>query len=449
MTATTHTDPLAMLVIGTNHRQAPLDFREKVAFVPDEVPEFLLRARTALDNNDIFMLSTCNRTELYALHPDLDGAASRVRDLLVEYKAVDARRDAQRFYEYRGRNAVEQLFRVAAGVDSQALGEVQILQQVKDAYEVSLQANALGVVGERLLAAAIRCGKRARAETAISAGAMSIGFAAVSLAHKVFGDFSPRTAVVLGAGETGALVSRHLREHGIGRLLIVNRTLERAQRLAAQSRGEACDLNDLDRALAAADFVISSTASPQPLIDAGRVRNAMRARQQRTFLLVDIGVPRDVEPAARSIDNVFLHDVDGLQIMIQQTLARRRREVPKVERIVSQEVQHFIDWYHGMRAAPVIKELRGHLEWLRDQELERHTSHLAPEQRTAVEHVTRALLNKMLHRPTRFLREASAQGESGLRRIEVARELFGLNAEPQSEATDPDPDSAGDAHRAS
>jgi len=443
MTAVTHADRLAMLVIGTNHRQASLDFREKVAFVPDEVPGFLLRACTALDSSDVFMLSTCNRTELYAVHPGLDSAASRVRDLLVEFKAIDATRDAQKFYEYHGRNAVEQLFRVAAGVDSQALGEVQILQQVKDAYEVSLQANALGVVGERLLAAAIRCGKRARSETAISAGAMSVGFAAVSLAHKVFGDFAPRTAVVLGAGATGTLVAGHLREHGIGRLLIVNRTLERAQRLAAQSGGEAFALSDLDQALAAADFVISSTASPHPLIDAGRVRHAMRARQQRTFLLVDIGVPRDVEPAVRGIDNVFLHDVDGLQIMIQQTLVRRRREVPQVERIVSQEVQHFLDWYNGMRAAPVIKELRGHLELLRDQEVERHSSHLAPEQRAAVEQVTRALLNKMLHRPTHFLREASAQGEIGLRRIEVARELFGLNEPPPADAPDPADDPNG------
>jgi glutamyl-tRNA reductase len=173
MTAVPHTDPLAMLVIGTNHRQASLDFRERIAFVPDEVPAFLLRARTALDNSDVFMLSTCNRTELYALHPSLEGVAARVRDLLVEYKAIDAARDAQKFYEYHGRNAVEQLFRVAAGIDSQALGEIQILQQVKDAYDVSLQANVLGVVGERLLAAAIRCGKRARAETSISAGAIA------------------------------------------------------------------------------------------------------------------------------------------------------------------------------------------------------------------------------------------------------------------------------------
>jgi glutamyl-tRNA reductase len=434
MTAVTHTNPLAMLV---------LDFREKVAFVPDEVPGFLLRARTALDNGDVFMLSTCNRTELYAVHPDLEGAAARVRDLLVEYKAVDPDHDAQKFYVYHGRGAVEQLFRVAAGVDSQALGEVQILQQVKDAYEVSLQANVLGVVGERLLAAAIRCGKRARAETAISAGAMSIGFAAVSLAHKVFGDFSSRTAVVLGAGKTGTLVAGHLREHGIGQLLIVNRTPEPAQRLAAELRGEAYALADLDRALAAADFVISSTASPTPLIDAGRVRQAMRARQQRTFLLVDIGVPRDVEPAVRTIENVFLHDVDGLQIMIQQTLVRRRREVPKVERIVSQEVQHYLDWYHGMRAAPVIKELRGHLELLRDQEMERQTSHMSPEQRAAVEQVTRALLNKLLHRPTHFLREASAQGESGLRRIEVARELFGLDESTRPDDHDPTDDSHG------
>lgn len=423
-------DGLGMLVIGTNYRQAPVDFREKVAFVPDEVHGFLRHAREATHSSDVFMLSTCNRTELYTLNHDVAAAAQCVRELLLQYKAIDPTRDAKNFYEFHGRSAVEQLFRVASGIDSQMLGEPQILQQVKDAHDLAVRAGALGTIGEHILAAAVRCGKRARAETQVSAGPLSVAFAAVSLAHKVFGDLTNRTALVVGAGQTGALVSRHLREHSIGRLLVANRGLDRARALAAEMRAEPIGLEDLGRVLTHVDLVITSTSAPLPLIDARMVRDAVKVRQNRTFLIVDIGVPRDVDPAVRHIENVFLHDVDGLQVMIEQTLVRRRREVPKVEAIIADEIRHVLDWYHGLQAAPVIKELRGRMEALRETEIARHASHLTPEQRLAVEQVTRGLLNKLLHQPTKLLREAAAEGESGLRRIEVARDLFGLNGTP-------------------
>ena len=426
--------PMGLLVIGTNYRQAPVAFREKVAFVPDEVGVFLRRAQQDLQASDCFMLSTCNRTEFYTLHSDVGAAAARVRALLVEYKAVDPERDAKHFYEYQGRGAIEQLFRVASGIDSQMLGEPQILDQVKDAYDLSLRASSLGVVGERMLEAAIRCGKRARAETQVAAGPLSVAFAAVNLAHKVFGDLSARAAVVVGAGQTGALVSHHLREHGIGRLLVANRGLERARAVAAEMRGEPIGLDGIAAALEHADILITSTSAPAHLIDVAMVRAAMRARKNRSFLIVDIGVPRDVDPAVRHIDNVFVHDVDGLQAMIEHTLQQRRREVPKVERIIGDEVDRFLEWYRGLQAAPVIKELRGRFEALRDREIERHAKQLSPAQRQAVEMVTRSLLNKLLHRPTTRLRESAAQDEAGLRRIDAARELFGLDEERDDDA---------------
>ena len=427
MGVVTKPEPLGLLVIGTNYRQSPVDFREKVAFVPGEVHGFLQHARQAMHSTDVFMLSTCHRTELYTVATDLQSAAELVRGLLVQYKAIDAARDSKNFYEYHGRSAVEQLFRVAAGIDSQMLGEPQILQQVKDAREMAVRAGVLGVIGEHMLAAAVRSGKRARSETQLAAGPLSVAFAAVSLAHKVFGDLSARAALVVGAGETGGLVARHLREHGIGRLLVANRSIDRARALAAEMRGEPMGLDNLGRALAQVDIAITSTSAPHHLVDARMMRDAMRARHNHNFLVVDIGVPRDVDPAVRNIDNVFLHDVDGLQVMIEQTLVRRRREVPRVEKIIDEEVAHFLDWYHGLQAAPLIKELRGHFEALREQEISRHAAHLSAEQRAAVEEVTRSLLNKLLHRPTKLLREAVAENDIGLRRIEAARELFGLD----------------------
>lgn len=416
-----------VVVIGTNHRQAPVEFRERVAFAPDEMTSFLARIHSTLVESECFMVSTCNRTEIYTLVADPAAAGSHVRRLLAEFKPVDAERDAHRFYEHHGRGALEQLYRVACGLDSLVLGEAQILQQVQDGYEASLLAKSLGVLGDHIVAGAIRCGRRARSETEISHGAVSVAFAAVSLAHKVFGDLTGRAALVLGAGDTGALVSKHLREHGIGRLLVVNRNIERARTLAAEMRGEPLGLESLASALAQVDIVITATSAPLPLIDAPMVRAAMKARQHRSYLLVDIGVPRDVHPDVRRIDNVFLHDVDGLQVMIEQTLLRRRREVPKVEKIVTEEIDRFLEWHSGLQAAPAIKELRGRMEELRNAEIERHASHLTPDQRAAVDMVTRALLNKVMHRPTTLLRDATSRGEAGIRHIEAVREVFGLN----------------------
>lgn len=421
-------EPKGLLMIGTNHRQAPVEFREKIAFQPEEADAFLRAARAALHDSDVFLISTCNRTEFYTVN--LNG--NSVQDawqLLSRYKPIDPERDTPNFYQHHGRSAVEQLFRVTTGIDSLMLGEPQILQQVKLAYDMSLAANTAGVVGERLLSAAIRCGKRARAETEISKGAISVAVAAVSLSHKIFSDLAPCTALVVGAGETGTLVAQSLRDHGIGRLLIANRNLERARSLATETRGEPMSLEGLEAALADADIVITATSAPAPLIDAPMVRRVQKRRQHASFLVVDIGVPRDVDAAVGDIGNVFLHNVDSLQDMIEHSLLRRRREVPKVERIIREEVDRFLEWYAGLQVGPAIRELRDRLETLRLQEIDR--AKLSPEQRAAVDQVTQSLLNKILHRPMTLLREASTQGETGRRRLQTVREIFGLDADSE------------------
>jgi len=347
--------------------------------------------------------------------------------MLQEIRAIDIERDAVHFYEYHGRAAVEQLFRVATGIDSLMLGEPQILEQVKNAHKTSLKANTAGVIGERLLASAIRCGKRARSETNISKGAISVAYAAVSLAHKIFSDLAPRTALVLGAGETGSLVARNLRQHGIGRLLILNRSMERARTLATQLRGEPLPLSSLEQYLRDADIVICATSAPAPLIDKNLARSAMKHRSSHSMLIVDIGVPRNVSADVGQINNLILNNVDGLQSMIDQNIKRRRYEVPRVESIIGEEVDRFLSWHSGLQVRPVIRELQESLKNLRDQEIARMRN-LTPEQMAAVEQVTHGMIKKLLHRPMSLLRETTAQGETGLRRIQTIREIFGLES---------------------
>jgi glutamyl-tRNA reductase len=433
-------------VLGTNHRQAPLTFRERLTVGPEQQEAFLREAHKLLEQ-DCFLLSTCNRTELYTLGGVLSPHTSW--DVLRRQSAIDPVADAGNFYEYHGRAAVQQLFRVATGIDSQMLGEPQILEQVKEAHKTSLQANTAGVVGERLLASAIRCGKRARSETDISKGAISIAYAAVSLAHKIFSDLAPRTALVLGAGETGALVARNLREHGIGRLLILNRSIDRARAVATPLRGEPLPLSELATQLPHSDIVICATGATQPLIDKDMARNAMKRRHGRSMLIVDIGVPRNVAVDVGQINSLFLNNVDGLQSMIDKSMERRLCEVPRVEAIIEEEVERFLGWHSGLQVGPVIRELQDSLMQLRDQEIER-LGGLSSEQQRAAEEVAHRIIQKLLHRPMSLLKEATTQGESGQRRIQAIRDIFGLDDDNDKVADGgdrDDPDGAGGTHR--
>ena len=418
-------------VLGVNHRTAPLEIRERFAHGPHEVPGALARVLAAGAAGGV-LLSTCNRTEFYLVADD-EPAVEAAWSLLGERLGGTARaRAAAREYGYvaRDREAVRHLYRVSAGLDSMILGESQIQGQVRDAWEVS-RAQA-GPVLHRLFQTALHVGSRVRTETALGMGTASAASAAVAVAGKIFGDLAGRTALILGAGDVAELAATCLTNEGVQVTLVANRTQERARAIAERLGGAARALT-LEEAwphFATTDIALCSTAAPHAVVTWERVGDVIAARHGRPLCILDLAVPRDVEPAVAQLENVFLYDVDDLQTVAAQATARRRDEVPAAEQIVEEETDLFWAWYGGLGVVPVIKEFRGRMEQLRAAELERamrQLGHLSSEDRARVEQFSQALLNKFLHQPTVALKAAAEQGR-GYGLLEALRRLFGLEA---------------------
>src|SRR5213593_1056282 len=401
---------MGITLIGVNFRTAPLDVRERFAHGPQEVPGVLL--------------STCNRTEFY-LAEAAATAPEEVWRMLGE--RLRAERPAQEFgFVRRDREAVRHLYRVSAGLDSMILGESQIQGQVREAWELS-KAQA-GPVLHRLFQTALSVGARVRSETALGTGAASAPSAAVALAGKIFGLLAGRTALILGAGDIAELAASCLASEGVRVTLVANRTYERAQAIAEQLGGAALTLDEAWDHFASADIVLSSTAAPHAVVTWERVAPAIGRRRGRPLCILDLAVPRDVEPAVGQLENVFLYDIDDLQAVAAQATAQRRCEIPAAEHIVNEEVERFWAWYGGLAVVPVLKEFRGRLDDVRAAELERalkRLPHLSPEDRAQVEQFSHALLNKFLHHPTIALKQA-AQAGRGYGLLESLKKLFGL-----------------------
>jgi glutamyl-tRNA reductase len=416
---------MAINVLGVNHRTAPLDVRERFAHGAHEVPGALERVLAAGASGGV-LLSTCNRTEFYLIAED-ERPADAVWTLLGE--RLGGGRAAREFgYVVRDRAAVRHLYRVSAGLDSMILGESQIQGQVREAWEAS-RAQA-GPVLHRLFQTALHVGSRVRSETALGAGTASAASAAVAVAGKIFGDLAGRTALILGAGDMAELAATCLAAEGVHVNLVANRTHDRARAIADRLGGGARAMT-LDEAwphFATADLALCSTAAPHAVVTWERVASIIAARGGRPLCILDLAVPRDVEPAIAQLENVFLYDVDDLQTVAAQATMRRREEVPAAERIVDEETNLFWAWYGGLGVVPAIKEFRGRLEELRAAEFERamrHLGHLAPEDRARLEQFSHTLLNKFLHQPTLALKEAAEQGH-GYGLLEALRRLFGL-----------------------
>jgi glutamyl-tRNA reductase len=419
---------MAIKVVGVNHRTAPLEVRERFAHGAHEVPGALARVLAAGASGGV-LLSTCNRTEFYLVADDEDATARAVWTLLTE-RLGDVRAEGADEYGYvaRDREAVRHLYRVAAGLDSMILGESQIQGQVRDAWEVS-RAQA-GPVLHRLFQTALHVGSRVRTETAVGTGTASAASAAVAVAGKIFGDLAGRTALILGAGDMAELAATCLVDEGVKVTLVANRTHERARVIAERLGGRALTLDEAWPHFAAVDIALCSTAAPHAVVTWERVAGIIAARGGRQLCILDLAVPRDVEPAIAQLEHVFLYDVDDLQTVAAQATARRRDEIPAAERIVEEETDLFWAWYGGLGVVPVIKAFRGQLEQVRATELERamrHLGHLAPDDRARVEQFSHALLNKFLHQPTRALKEAAEQGR-GYGLLEALRRLFGLES---------------------
>jgi glutamyl-tRNA reductase len=405
-------------LVGISHKTAPVALRERLAFAPDELSAALPRFGGAA-----VLLSTCNRTEVYvtAHHPI---AAGSVIAILRELKdSPDVPDDA--FYHLSGREAARHLLRVAAGIESMVLGEAEILGQVRAAFAASTAAGMNNAVLSQLFHEAIRVGRRARSETHIGRQALSVSSTAVALARKTLGDLSSRTVLVVSAGEAGKLTARSLARHGASRLLVTSRTRERARALAAGLGGRAVAFEKLGGALGEADIVITSSSAPEFLIHRREVQQAVARRDGRPLLMIDIAVPRDIDPAVREFPQVHLYDIDDLQAAVEKNHDSRRKEVARVERIVDEGLGRFAGWLRTRGVVPTVAALRARADALREQELARTTKRLpglTAKERHALETMANALVTKLLHDPI-----ARLKGADGERYVGALRELFALD----------------------
>lgn len=418
-----------LLAVGISHHTAPVEVREKMWLSGEEMRRALglLKDRFFLECT---LVSTCNRTELYGLATS--GApvdATALAQFLIDFKKASGWVHPDHFRTLAAGHAVHHLFKVASGSDSLVIGDIQILGQVKDAFQLSREQQVLGPVMTRLMEAALHAGKRVRSETSISEGAISVSYAAVELASKIFADLSRKSALLIGAGETGELTMKHLLGKGIEHVRIVNRTREKAEALVAALGGTVVDYASLMDVLPAVDIVIASVAAPAYVITPADIQRVMRQRSHNPLILIDIGVPRNVDPASRKIDNVFLYDIDALNSMVDSNLDRRKTELPKVDAILREEVTAFFRWYDALQVGPTIQGLRDSFEAVRQQEVEKNIHRFRTEDRDLLELVTRRIVNKLLHQPMTALKEG-AEGGNGeaetIRRIQMVRELFGI-----------------------
>ncbi len=415
---------MRLALAGVSHHRAPLALRERVA-VDTQAAAGLARelAGSPGPGHEAVVLSTCNRTELY-LAGDDPAIGDRADHALLSLAGAGAGELAPAAYRLADESAALHLFRVAAGLDSLVPGEGEILGQVRDAFE----AGSPGPLLDRTFRMAIRAGRRARLETAIGESPASIPAAAAALAEQVFESLDGRRVVLVGAGRASELTARNLRSRGATVAAVVNRTLARAERLAGALGAQAKTLDELPGLVGDADVVVSSTSAPGPVLTEAGLATALRGRRGRPVLIVDLAVPRDVDPALASIDGCFLYDVDDLQGVVSATLEGRRAESSRAERIVSEEAERFREWRASLAVVPAITSLRAHAEEIRTAELARLEGKLGrlPEgERDAVDTLTAQIVNKLLHLPTVRMKEAAVTPE-GLHYADVVRHLFGL-----------------------
>jgi glutamyl-tRNA reductase len=415
-----------LIVVGLNHRTAPLEVRERVAFDESEVHAALSRARSERVLSEAILLSTCNRTEFYGLSTDNGAAEMYIRGLITKAKSIDLTAHPGYAYTLTRLESVRHLLRVAAGLDSMVLGESQILGQVRRAHELALASGACGLTMNRLLQSAVLVGRRVRNETGLGAGAVSVASAAAELAGKIFEDLSARSVLLVGVGEMGTLTARHMVERGVKKITIANRTFSKAEELARELGGTPVPLDRLESALTSVDIAISSTGSTVPIVSFNQMQSIASRRGGKPIFIIDIAVPRDFEAEIGRLDGVFLHDIDDMNLLVDRNLVKRRAEIPKAETIVEHEVEAFVSWRGSLAATPIIKRLRERVEELRSQEVERHRKRFCSGDREQVDLLTESLVNKILHPIMGRVREWSDQGDLGALRIDTLYEAFEL-----------------------
>ncbi|HWV15091.1 MAG TPA: glutamyl-tRNA reductase [Cellvibrio sp.] len=422
---------MTLLAFGINHTTASLAVRERMAFAPEAVEASLHAAIEQAGLAEVAILSTCNRTEIYAQG---EQQLEPLMAWLVTHTNISAEELAQCYYSYSGDEAVRHMMKVAGGLDSLVLGEPQILGQMKSAYAVACDAGTVGGELHNTFQQIFSVAKRVRSETAIGENPVSVAYAAVSLAQQIFSNLKQDTALLIGAGETIELVARHLADKGIKRIIVANRTLDRAQRLAREFNGEAILLADIPEHLHLADIVISSTASQLPLLGKGAVETALKKRKHKPMFMLDIAVPRDIEAQVAELADVYLYTVDDLHVVIDENKKSRVAAADQAEEIINEGVEQYRRQQRTLNALSTVKAYRRKAENLRDIELQKARQLLesgaSPEQ--ALQQFARNLTNKLIHAPTTYLKDASANGRTQV--IQVAQELFDLSPDDIEES---------------
>ncbi len=413
-----------LLALGLNHETAPVKLRERVAFGPDVMGEALDDLAKSRIATEAAILSTCNRTELYCGNTRIN--RERVVDWLSAHAGLGEGELSRSLYVYPDEQAVKHAFRVASGLDSMVLGEPQILGQMKDAFQRASAAGTTGKVFNRLFQHTFSVAKQVRTDTAIGSSPVSVAYAGVSLASRVFADLSSLTVLLIGAGETIELVARHLKEQRVRKLIVANRSVERARRLAEAVDCQAIALAEIPDRLHQADIIVSSTASTLPILGKGAVERAIRQRRHRPIFILDLAVPRDVESQVGELPDVYLYTVDDLQGVVEQGRDMRERAAREAESIIDLQVVRFMRWMRSLESEPVIRTFRGRVDDIRKEELDKARARLArggePEQ--VLEQLARDLSNKFAHHPSQQLKQADMEGNPGL--LSAARKLFGL-----------------------
>ena len=420
---------MEIIVVGLNHKTTPIEWRERLHFPPDTLDGPLEKLAHYTDGGERVIVSTCNRVEIYGHVQNLVHGSNRLQQFLSDYHGLVTETLTPFLYTHHGAAALRHLFRVVSSLDSLVIGEPQIAAQVKEAFAIARRANATGTVFNQVFERAFAVAKRVRTETHIGEQAVSVSYAAVELAKKIFQDLSAKTVLILGAGEMSELTARHLISQGVRHLLVANRTIARAVDLASRLQGEGVALAELSTYLHRADIIVSSTGAPDIVLQTADVQSALKQRKNRPMFFIDIAVPRDIDPAVNGLANVYLYDIDDLQHVVEENRKAREREAVLAETIITREVEDVLKWFDEQQVVPAVIRLRRKAEAIRHQELEKLFSKLGPlsnGDRQAIEAMSSSIINKLLHTPIVRLKQES-QAKGGGRYLQALRDLFSLD----------------------
>ncbi len=417
-----------IILIGLNHKTAPVNIRECLAFSQDEIRSALDDLRGIADIEEAMLFSTCNRVELLLTAKNAENGVTEAKAFLARFKQLQLDEFESSLYLHQGEEAVRHVFRVAASLDSMVVGEPQILGQIKSAYRTATEEKTSSVILNRLLHKTFFVAKRIRSETGIGDHAVSISYAAIELGRKIFGDLEGKQVLLIGAGEMAELAVEHLIRNRSGHIFVANRTFERGVELAAAYRGTAIRFEEIPDYLRRVDIIISSTGAKGFILEKQHVKAVMRRRRNRPIFFIDIAVPRDIDPAINTLNNAYVYDIDDLKDVVEENIEDRNREALKAERIIDEAVINFRQWFQGLGVVPTIKALRRKIQSVAQDEVHKtlqQMDHLSAADQAAIGRMAQSLTNKILHDPMRYLKSSGCQKDRATS-LDITRKLFGL-----------------------